>query len=313
MNQPNLVIEVCRNCTATTFSIDKLDTTPYRFKVRGALYRQDKSLIQTCIRRSSKGDHVQHLDDRRGQERQDELPILAGRTLYGGHLFHHYGHFISEGLARLWPYLRSEFDNLCFYPFIFNGGSRDLNQYQLDILSLLGVSIDKVRILDESVVMEEAWIPSSAWPINQAANFIMNELYNQITKDIRQSLSSTRKVFVARSKKLRTSNNDEVQTVFEEQGFEVIYPELLSFQDQLEIYTSASILAGFSGSGLHNIVFCHPKTKVIEISDERSIELKRPIPNQRSANALRNAQCKWIQHDRDIDTLRSSIIESIYD
>jgi capsular polysaccharide biosynthesis protein len=295
MGKPLSIVEACLSCVANQFSIENYGKPPYRYKIKGALYRSDKTLIDHSIRRTGKGDHVLHVDDC-PQVNKDELPVLPGRTLYGGHLFHHYGHFISEGLARLWPYLRSDFDNICFYPFIFNNRSNELCSYQLEILSLLGINANKVFIIRDRTLLEEAWVPSSAWPINQAANPVMKNIYSKISLSIDRPSAPTRKIFIARSKKLRASNNDQVQHEFQRLGFEVIYPEMLSFHDQLRLYVETSILAGFSGSGLHNIVFCQPKTKIIEISDERSVSLKRPIPNQRSANSLVDADSLWITH-----------------
>jgi Glycosyltransferase 61 len=63
-------------------------------------------------------------------------------------------------------------------------------------------------------------------------------------------------------------NESELIARLESMGFETIEPENLSVRDQVMIFSSASIVVGPSGSGLFNIMFCHPGTKVIDIQSE---------------------------------------------
>lgn len=51
-------------------------------------------------------------------------------------------------------------------------------------------------------------------------------------------------------------------------GFDVIEPETLSAEDQIRVFSSASMVVGPSGSGMFNCVFCHPGTAVIDIESE---------------------------------------------
>jgi capsular polysaccharide biosynthesis protein len=53
-------------------------------------------------------------------------------------------------------------------------------------------------------------------------------------------------------------------------GFEIIEPETLSPRQQIEIFSSAEMVVGPAGSGMFNVVFCHPGTKVIDIESERN-------------------------------------------
>jgi capsular polysaccharide biosynthesis protein len=51
-------------------------------------------------------------------------------------------------------------------------------------------------------------------------------------------------------------------------GFDIVEPEGLSVREQIETFSSASIVVGPSGSGLFNAVFCHPGTWMIDIQSE---------------------------------------------
>jgi capsular polysaccharide biosynthesis protein len=51
-------------------------------------------------------------------------------------------------------------------------------------------------------------------------------------------------------------------------GFKIVQPEMLSVTEQIRAFSSAEMVVGPSGSGMFNVVFCHPGTKVIDIESE---------------------------------------------
>ncbi len=63
-------------------------------------------------------------------------------------------------------------------------------------------------------------------------------------------------------------NEGELIARLQGMGFEIVEPENLSVRDQIMVFSSASIIVGPSGSGLFNVMFCHPGTKVIDIQSE---------------------------------------------
>ena len=63
-------------------------------------------------------------------------------------------------------------------------------------------------------------------------------------------------------------NEVELISRLESLRFDVIEPENLSVREQIEAFSSASVVVGPSGSGMFNTMFCHPGTKVIDIQSE---------------------------------------------
>jgi capsular polysaccharide biosynthesis protein len=51
-------------------------------------------------------------------------------------------------------------------------------------------------------------------------------------------------------------------------NFDIVEPETLSAQEQIATFAEASMVVGASGSGMFNVVFCQPGTKVIDIESE---------------------------------------------
>jgi len=76
----------------------------------------------------------------------------------------------------------------------------------------------------------------------------------------------TRRIYVSRAKVSRrfVKNEDEVLRVLSKNGFEVVHPQEYSFLEQLKLAAEAEIMIGLTGSGLNNMMFMQPGSKVLE-------------------------------------------------
>jgi capsular polysaccharide biosynthesis protein len=79
------------------------------------------------------------------------------------------------------------------------------------------------------------------------------------------SQRQNRRIYISRrkGKYRKLLNEDEIEHLFKNYGFEVVRPELLSFQEQLDIFSSAEIVAGPTGSAFTNMIFSPSTTKII--------------------------------------------------
>lgn len=68
----------------------------------------------------------------------------------------------------------------------------------------------------------------------------------------------SRRLFLARSNDRRNFNQAELIAVAEHHGFEAVYPEKMSFREQVRMYAEAEILLGASGAAFANMLFCQP-------------------------------------------------------
>ncbi len=60
-------------------------------------------------------------------------------------------------------------------------------------------------------------------------------------------------------------NEDEILNLLKSYGFTVIVLESMSVLEQAALFSQAKIIISPHGSGLTNLVFCQPGTKVIEL------------------------------------------------
>ncbi|WP_419828608.1 glycosyltransferase family 61 protein [Methylobacterium sp.] len=74
----------------------------------------------------------------------------------------------------------------------------------------------------------------------------------------------SRKGFVQR----QLVNESEIIDVLARRGFEVVYPEKLSFVEQIALYHAADVIVGSASSALTNCIFCNDNARVVALIHE---------------------------------------------
>jgi capsular polysaccharide biosynthesis protein len=77
-----------------------------------------------------------------------------------------------------------------------------------------------------------------------------------------------RRLYVSRQATLhgRVANEDEVEQVLHQYGFETVTGHELSFEEQVSLFAQAEIIAGAHGAGLTNMIFAPKDACVLEFS-----------------------------------------------
>ena len=74
-----------------------------------------------------------------------------------------------------------------------------------------------------------------------------------------------RRLYIPRLTTRKISNEDEITPLLNHYGFERIVLDNMSVTDQASLFQAAEIVVAPHGAGLTNIMFCSPKTKIVEI------------------------------------------------
>ncbi len=177
-----------------------------------------------------------------------------------------YYHWMFNVLPRIKLLQESKipFDKIYIYNIIY--------AYQKDSIKLLGIDEDKIYSGKEDVLIqaEKLLVPSIAvkpavgkpfptWVID-----FLNEKFLIKIKNIK----FPQKIFVSRSKAYsrRIINEDQLFKVLEEKGFKKIFLEDVKINEQAELFHEAREIVAAHGSGLSNLVFCTPGSRIIEIN-----------------------------------------------
>jgi len=144
------------------------------------------------------------------------------------------------------------------------------SKFQRETLAVLG--IDSSKIIDGDQVRHlrarELVVPSvplGAGCFRPWMTEFLRESF--IPNNGRDAKSSARRLYISRGQASyrRTLNEEEVIKLLCHRGFEVFQMEGLSVQEQAAVMASCEAVVAPHGGGLSNIVFCSPRTKIIEI------------------------------------------------
>jgi hypothetical protein len=289
-----------RDAIATRFEIvppaDAPDQPPrhssFKAYTRGCLHDADGARVELSVRVGGVGgDQAMSIDPDLLPPGQRGGTWLSGRTLYLGTFMNHYGHFITESLSRYWRQEAAGFDHFVAYPFMHDHGEIRIQAFHRYLAGLLEVPLDRMAVLRSQTVFDEIVVPEQLWTYNTHVNASMREIYGRITARHAGRRSSGR-LFLSRTRSPRLANALAVEEAFAGFGFRVLYPERIPIAEQLALYANCEILAGLSGSAMHNCLFARPGLMTIEVGDARARH--KPVRMQLIANELAQVDARFI-------------------
>ena len=201
------------------------------------------------------------------QQQIPPLEKIEGKVvLLSGLSGHVYYHWMFDIIPRLEILKRSgiEFDRID--RFVINSFNKP---YQKETLALLGVPVEKIIESDRHshIQATELIVPSFPGYMDWVEEGTIKFLRQTFLPRITSSKANYQKIYVSRAKAKNRQliNESEVSKLLETQGFKTIFLEELSVLEQVAIFAQAQIIVAPHGSGLANVVFCSPNTKIIEI------------------------------------------------
>lgn len=198
---------------------------------------------------------------------QSNLPkptIIKGKILIlAGLLNNVYFHWLFDILPRLYLLEKINFSyEKIDYILVDNR-----TKFQQETLKIWNIPDHKIMPLScpTNIQADELIVPSFpsdiAWMPSWSCDYLCQKLLKDIKKKPYRNIYITRKNASTR----RLINEREIIAILQQYNFEIIDLELLSVQQQAELLNSAHVVISLHGSGLSNLVFCQPKTIVIEI------------------------------------------------
>lgn len=177
-----------------------------------------------------------------------------------------YFHWMVDVLPRLELLRRRGIDFNLIDWFLVNSYQQ---RFQRESLQILGIPESKILESDRHphIQAKELICPSFAgylgWPPPWAIEFLRREFLRGITRTGKYP----ERIYISRNKARyrRVLNEEEVIEGLSQDGFVPILPETMSLEEQIASFFHAKVIVAPHGSGLTNIMFCRPGTKVIEL------------------------------------------------
>ena len=207
----------------------------------------------------------------------------------------HWGHFLIDAVCRLWIFFDKNYttDHLKIYYNAWGFQNAEISGNYKQFLELAGL-YERMVPVSHVIRAKEIWIPSYTMSFSKTYSekyklifeYVISKVMN--SSDI-QNLHPFKNVYFSRTH-LETSKNKEIgekefESVFEKNGFKILYPEELSLIEQVFYFQTSDIVCSMSGTIMHNIVFSGKNTKLFILNrtcmmNHPQIMLNKLFPNQ---------------------------------
>ena len=214
------------------------------------------------------------MDRIEGKYDYEKLEIRNEKIVYCGYMVPQWGHFLVEGVSRLWYALRND-KTIDKYVYILGlNEEREIKANYREFLELLGIW-DKVEFVNKPTQYREVIIPEHAYAIWNWWSEDFIQIFDAVSKNVvpAEDWKRHEKIFLSRShlKNIdqKEFNLDMLDDYFKKNGYEVIYPEQHSLSYLICMIRNADVVATNSGSIQHNMLFAQDNKKHIVI--ERTV------------------------------------------
>ena len=192
----------------------------------------------------------------------NEIISLQNQKYLLCHNWFNYYHFLTETVYKIFATGIKNSD----FVFIFPEGIFE-SSFVEEIINMLEINYIKIPNKQSSIFHFEKLFFVSEKPHCEEFN---SEVVRKMKSFFRTKITikkNDRKIYVSRKAKQRRSfkNHDDVENVFLEFGFEIIYAEDLTFTQQLKLFSEACFIAGLHGAGLTNMIFANEGCQILEI------------------------------------------------
>lgn len=183
--------------------------------------------------------------------RPEPAARIAGRHLWGGQVNPHFGHFISETVARLWAFKDSGAESVLFIG--HHEKMRSFAPYQLDLFRAMGIDVP-VTIVAEPTEVEELVVPGQGFGLAEMGRGIDAFLEMMRRMAERVEPAGPERIYISRTltgARPRVFVESLIESNLEAQGYTIYHPQHATIAEQLAQYRAATHVIGLDGSAFH--------------------------------------------------------------
>lgn len=227
--------------------------------------------------------------------KDSEVEYRDEDVFFGGLVFEHYGHLLTDTTARLWYVVSHPEDTRRIVLLRTPEKSEWAPSDCLEFLGLAGISPSRILFIDRPTRFRSVLVPEEAVYSLDAVRPEWIQFFDAVRKNI--PASPHKKVYLSRTHFVRgdTFNEELFEDYWEELGFHVLHPEDVSLREEVSLIAGADELVATIGTLSHNFLFAKPgaRATVLLRSDE-------PQRLQMLVGAARGLRCDYVQAHRNI-------------
>lgn len=199
---------------------------------------------------------------------------LAGTYLFGGMFYGHFGHFITESIARFWA-AGPGIDGILFTP-----KHQTLTHFKKphrELFKIFGLDREP-KVIPQPTRVERLIVPGQGFGLGEIAAGTV-EFRDFIGRTVRQiPANGPEKIYISRTRYIAPGGllaEQVLERNLEAAGYTPVYPETLGWGDQLALYRSARQIISLDTSALHMAgMAAGPDTNIAIIIRRNNFESK---------------------------------------
>lgn len=225
----------------------------------------------------------------------DEVRVVDEPVIYGGLLFRHFGHALTESIHRLWPRFALRELHAAKVAFSLVNHAK-VNPYMVEALNFHGLSKHDVIRIDEPIRFRQLWVGPQARQM--AGPTLFAGYRSMLDYELSRRLpppSNDRRLYVSRSNHHHTGSyygESFIERLLVANGFEVVHPEDHSVTAMVGMLRASAIAVFAEGSAIHLLELCGSATPDVFVIGRRGLSIERFTP------LLSDICSKWMVSDR---------------
>lgn len=199
---------------------------------------------------------------------------VDGEVVYLGPIFNHYGRVLLESLARAW-YLTQVDPSVPLVVDFPNTVDRAGSPWLWRIFESFGVPRSRLLVLDRPTRLRRAIIPEPLFEqMHEAHGDVVRPFREVAVRLVGGLRPSAQPVYLSRrlltSRQRPVVGEADLEDVLRENGFLVVHPETMPFEDQVRLVNAHADIFACIGSAAHTILFALGRPNLhLFTSDER--------------------------------------------
>ena len=208
----------------------------------------------------------------------ESMQCSSETVIYLDVLYRLWGHDITDHLSRVWFLKSNEFNDFknCSWVYVPHGEGF----YSLEnkpnfrrLLEILGLDVEKIRPITQPTRFEKIILPDESFYGEKLGSDVFRRFTNEYRETIERvryfalknsSPVSSKKIYYFHGKRAQIGE-DRLAQYFKTKGYEIVSPEKLTLDEQLNLLINAESFASTLGSASHNSMFMRDGAEAIFI------------------------------------------------
>lgn len=225
----------------------------------------------------------------------DRAPtVIEEPIIYGGILFRHFGHALTEGIHRIWP--RYALKELHGARIAFNLVKHfKITPYITEAMNLHGISRSQLVLITEPILFRKLFVGRQARTL--AGPTTIPNYRTMLDRDLGRRLpppAGEHRLYISRLNHHHTGSfygESFVERALAAEGFEIVYPEDFTLTALVTKLRSAKIAIFAEGSAIHALELCGSAVPAVAVISRREVSVERFSP------LLSNIADRWLISD----------------